>query len=195
MVLLCFFLAAGGELGGPASTPSTFRERIPPSATVTAPEPPTTEVRVGDPAPNFSYQAYDGHWRALQDLLGQGAVLLVFAPSDADLRHLQTEREGLLDLGVIPVAVADVRPGRAWSMVRRQNLQYSVIADPRRVIAEQFNAIDPLSHAAVPAWFVIDRQGTVRGLGHQRLPQGDTVALVAEKLGLPLPDLTRPATR
>jgi peroxiredoxin len=159
------------------------------------PEPPVAVVDVGEPAPNFSYQGADGHWRGLRDLIGQGAVLLVFAPREHNLIRLQREREALLDLGVVPVAVVEHRSGSARSLVRRLGLTYTVFSDPRCVIASQFNVVDPITQSAVSSWFVIDRRGKVRALRRGSLPISGYPAVAARALALPLPGATLPSHR
>jgi hypothetical protein len=60
-----------------------------------------------------------------------------------------------------------------------------VLADPRGVIASQFNAVDPASGRQLPAWFVLDTQRRVQALGRGRLPKQGYGELAAEALGLP----------
>jgi peroxiredoxin len=155
-------------------------------------EPPPVEVRSGEPAPDFSYQSPDGRWRHLHDLLQQGEVVLVFGASDLELRMLERERDALLDLGVMPVAVLDVKPGSAWNSARKLGLRYTVLADPRRIIGAQFNVLD--SGSLVPGWFVIDRKGMVRGLRRGDLPGQGYPGLVARALSLPLPSVPLPVS-
>lgn len=182
----------------PGSTPfpndADSRASIAPFQNV-APEPPASEVRIGDVAPDFSYEGYDGRWRNLRDLRVQGAVLLVIAPDTDQLRALERERASLLDRGIVPVAILDVTPRATASTIKKLDLRYSVIADPRRVIAEQFNAIQSRTHAAVPAWFVIDRSGVVRGLDRGKFPAGGYLATAASALGLPMPGMAVPTSR
>lgn len=158
-------------------------------------EPPSTPVALGDAAPDFSYQAADGRWRHLHDLLLQGAALLVFGADEAVLRAVERERERLLDLGVIPVAIVDTRGGAARAMVQRHQLQYMVLADPRGVIAGQFNAVDSRTGRTLPCLFVLDRSRRVRGLLRTRLPLQGYAALAANSLGLPVRGRTVPAAR
>ncbi len=158
-------------------------------------EPPTAEVRAGDPAPNFSYQSSDGRWRRLRDLTDKGSVLLVFAPREHTLIRLEREREDLLKLGVITVVVLDVKSGAARSLVRRLDLDYVVLADPRCVLASQFNAVDPMTQYAVPSWFVIDRRGNVRALQRGSLPVLGYPAVAARALALPLPGGVLPSSK
>jgi len=158
-------------------------------------EPPVSIVRKGDAAPNFSYQSHDGRWRHLRDLVDKGAVLLVFAARDHHLVRLERERERLLDLGVVPVVILDVKQGAARSQVRRMELAYTVLADPRNVIASQFNVVDPITQGAIPSWFVIDRRRKIRALGRGSLPIQDYPAVAASALALALPGSALPSAK
>ena len=155
---------------------------------------PATEVRLGDLAPNFSFQGSDGHWRHLSDLVAQGPVLLAFGADELTLRVLEHERERLADLGVVPVAVVEGRPSATQSMVRRLELRFSILADPGGIIAAQYNAVDPSSGRQMPSWFVLDRKRLVRGLGRRGLPLRGYPALAANALGLPLPGANLPSS-
>jgi peroxiredoxin len=149
----------------------------------------------GDVAPDFSYQASDGHWRKLGELLDQGPVLLVFGATPDRLRALQSEREALLDRGIVPVAVVDEKPGRTWAMMRDLGLTYVVLSDPRRVVAGQFSALRENADASAPAWFVIDRGGVVRSLGRGQFPRSGFASVAARTLDLPAPGQALPTSR
>jgi peroxiredoxin len=158
----------------------------------TPPEPPSTEVAIGDPAPNFSYLGEDNRWRRLRDIVLQGSALIVFGARDRDLRALDRERDALVKVGVNPVAVLDAPPGGAWSTARRLGLRYVVIPDSRRVIAGQFNLLDASGAGVAPGWFLVDRRGTVRGLDRGALPASGYSRLAARSLALPAADATFP---
>jgi peroxiredoxin len=158
-------------------------------------EPPASEVREGDIAPDFAYQGVDARWRRLRDLVTDTPALLVFGANEATLRIIEGEREALMDLGVLPVAVVGSRIGAARAQVNRHGLRYTVLADPQGVIAAQFNAMDPATGRQLPAWFVLDRQRRVRGLGRKGLPLRGYAELAAEALGLPPRSATVPAAR
>jgi peroxiredoxin len=159
------------------------------------PEPPASEVETGDPAPDFAYQAEDNRWRRLRDLLAQGPVLLVFGADPTVLAAIERERDAMLRLGVVPVALLDVRSGRAWATARRLGLRYPVLPDTRRVIAAQFRAVDPAGQSTVPSWFVVDRSRRVRGLRRGDLPKHGYASLAAMVLGLPDPGADVPAEK
>ncbi len=143
-------------------------------------------VDVGSRAPDFSFDA-QGRSLRLRDLRAQGHVLLVIAPEDAQMVALENERAALLALGVVPVAVIDQRAGACTATARRLGLGYSIVPDPRGVIAAQFNAVDEGSGADQAAWFVLDRAGRVRDLAHGTWPGRPWAAVAREALDLPDP--------
>jgi peroxiredoxin len=191
-LLILFFAGTdpSGSTGPPANRPLS-------EPSVTLPlrpsEPPQAQITIGEPAPDFSYQTTDGSWRNLHDLIAQGPVLLVFGAKDTELKALEGERNALLDLGVVPVAVLDVKPRSASSLARKLALRYTVLGDSRHLIGLQFNTLDT-SQNTVAAWFVVDRDRTVRGLWRGSLPDDGYRVAVARSLGLALPDAERPAS-
>jgi peroxiredoxin len=195
LLATALFFSAGTEPGTIGAPPSPSETRRAAAESSSPGEPPLAEIIAGGEAPDFSYQGWDGRWRHLHDVLEQGSALLVFGADDDALRALERERPELLGIGVVPVAVLDVRPGRAGAAVRRLGLGYSVLADPRRVIAAQFNVTHPTTGAAVPGWFVIDRSLRVRALERGRLPRGEWSNLARNALALPMPDAAQPAAR
>jgi peroxiredoxin len=176
--------------GSPTASPGTSAG---PALHPGALETPATEVCLGDAAPNVSYQGGDARWRRLKEITAQGPVLLVFGADPRTLRALEREREALLDLGVVPVAVMSSRLGAARAAATRLDLRYTVIGDPQGVIAAQFNALDGASGRHLPAWFVLDGGLRVRGLGRKALPARGYPALAAEALGVPARDRPVPA--
>jgi peroxiredoxin len=165
------------------------------SLTRKATEPSPTPVVPGGYAPDFSYETPDHVWRRLQDLLEQGPVLMVIGARDPQLAALERERERLLDLGVIPVAVLDGGARETRTATKRLKLRYTTISDPRSVIAGQFNALSPSTNAPQPCWFVIDRNRRVRALDRMGLPEKGYAAIAIRALALPAPGVALPATR
>jgi peroxiredoxin len=173
----------------PSSTPAAGNsaQALRPSA----PEPPSAELEIGDRVPDFSYQTSDYTTVGVKQLLAQGNLLLVFGASDAVLRSLEQEREALLDLGVVPVAVMDSRSSAVWATGRRLGLHYSLVPDPLRVISGQFNTVDD-HRRPLPSWFVLDRLGRVRALRRNELPIRGYPRLVATVLAVPTRDVSVP---
>jgi peroxiredoxin len=195
VLFLMIWLAAGTDPSGVSvDAPSGDPWRNAPLA-VETPEPPNTAIEVGAPAPDFSYLAADGRWRRLRDLTAHTSVLLVIAPHESQLRALERERDALLRLGVMPVAVLDARPNAVRKLADRLRLRYTVVADARHIIASQFNAVNPANLTTVPSWFVVDKSRTVRALRRGARLDRDCTTVAARALGLPLPDGVAPATR
>ncbi len=155
-----------------------------PTPVVAAPASPKT----GDKAPDFVYQSHDYMRRSFRDMLAQGAVLLVFAPTEADLRSLDADREEMLARGVVPVAVLERPDTDVWKIVRRMNLEYSLLSDPRGAIAEEFGARDASGQHTTTAWFVVSADGRIRGCGRGALPRELATAAYAA-LGMPTGDV------
>jgi peroxiredoxin len=148
----------------------------------------------GAGAPDFSYENLAGGRARLRDLRAQGHVLLVFGATEAQLSRLQEESEALERLGVVPVAVLDWRTGSCRGVVKKLGLTFPVVPDPQRTIGAQYNALDPRTHQDVPAWFVVDRGGRVRGADRLDWPRDSWATLAANSLGLPAGDASVPAS-
>jgi peroxiredoxin len=151
-------------------------------------------IDVGSSAPDFSYEPISGGSNRLHDLRAQGPVLLVIGATSEQLASLQRERQELLGMGVVPVAVVDARTNTVRRQIDKLGLTYPVIADPRRLIAAQFNSLEPNSRAAMPAWFVVDQKGRVRDLNRFEWPAREWAAIASTALGLPRSEEPRPAS-
>lgn len=147
----------------------------------------------GELAPDFTYQSHEYLWQNLHNILEHSAIVLVFGAGDDQLLSLERERESMQASGVTPVVVVDRRDLDAWSLVRRLSLGYSLLADPRSSIGEQYGVLDALSHQSQPAWFVIDQVGRVRDSGLGALPKQGWVKLAATALK-PAPEPARTAS-
>ena len=157
-------------------------------------EPSAAIVEAGDPAPDFSYQADSGEWLKLHELLTHGNVMLVFAPDAVELGALQSARDSLMRVGILPVAVLE-RPARSSvGLARKLGLEFPVLADPLGTIASQFNLVGPPTLRTRPGWFVVDRKGRVRALDRARLPQNGYVNLACGALAIPYPAATATAS-
>lgn len=138
---------------------------------------------VGDIAPDFMYKSFDSQWRHLSDVLEQGDVLLLFGAKEEQLRALETESGLLLERGILPFAVVEQNEGTAWSMVQRLDLSYSLLSDPKRVVASQYGAVDGTTGRAVPSWFVVDRAGRICQSGRDGIPTNGLAQIAAAALG------------
>ena len=170
-------------------------QRVPATIEPAATEPPAAVVMAGDPAPDVTWEGLASRPQRLRDLRAQGHVLLVFSPTEAQLRALERDRERLLDLRVLPAAVLDRSTTGVERLARRLGLHFVLIPDPRNVIASQFNTLDPATHRATPAWFVVDRSGRVRGFDRTGVPESGYPRLAAAALVLASPGATLPGSK
>jgi peroxiredoxin len=195
LVVVILLLAAITQRPGEGPTtppPNSGMTAAPQPLTPTATEPLPAPIRVGDMVPSVSFQPLDGTSVTLRAFAAQGHVLLVVAPGDEALRALQAERDRLLDLGVVPVAFLDARPGAVRALRRRLGLTFATVPDSRRVVAGQLNCLDVERPYVLPSWFVVDRTGRVRALRRNQMPLGGWRRIAATALGLPATDVTIP---
>lgn len=187
----CLVLAVSGT---PVRLPADDPARVPASLAPAATEPPAAVPTIGDLAPDFAWDGPEGRPVRLRDLRAQGHVLLLFSPDEPRLLALERDRDRLLDLRIVPAVVMDRGPGALATLARRLGLHYTLVPDPRRVVASQFDAVDARTGSAVPCWYVLDRWGHVRAFGHGAMPGEGYVRLAASALQLPSPDATLPTT-
>ena len=195
-VLLSAFAIALVSSPAPAGVPVQSTHVDDPVVTTLEPQDTGADfavLDVGSQAPDFSFETR-GQALRLRDLRAQGHVLLVIEPDEERLAALERERPHLLAMGVIPVAVMDMRPGPCAALANRLGVRFSMIADSRRLIGAQFNATDPNSLGDVPAWFVVDHAGRVRDLDHLSWPGRTWTDVASTALGLPGADALAPAS-
>lgn len=189
LIVVATTVGDGGDRAGRSLDPSSSQARL----GSRLPDPPNTPVHVGDRAPDFSWVGVDNRTRRLRDILEQANALVVFAPSDDDLRMLELERETLGLMGVVPVAVVEARSRSAAVRARRAGVHFIVVGDPVRIIGSQFNLVNPSTNRNQPAWFAIDRKATVRGIGTSLRPAQGWARIAASALAIPAPDVPLPA--
>lgn len=148
----------------------------------------------GSGAPDFTYDNPAGGRARLRDLRAHGHVLLVFAANEEQLARLQDESDDLERIGIVPVAVLDRRAGACRSISKKLGLSFTVVADPSHTIGAQYNVLDAHTRQDSPAWFVVDREGRVRGLDRSDFPRESWMNVAASSLGLPTGDASVPAS-
>lgn len=151
-------------------------------------------LTVGTRAPDFEYQSYDAMWQRLHNVLEHGDVVLVFGASDVDLRTLEREREALMKVGIMPLAVVEKTDRDVWASVRRLGLTFSLLADPKGAIGAQYGVFDAGLGRSRSAWFVVDVKGRVRQMGSDMPSQG-WPTMAATALGRPLEGATQTASK
>jgi peroxiredoxin len=152
-------------------------------------EAPMPQLRVGDPAPAFSFIGDDGGWHGFRQRFSGVPVLLLIGAREEQLRQVGNAAAVFHDLGVRTVAVLDVRPAAAARLAKRLKLSDGVIGDSRCVIGGLYSSLDPNTQHHAPSYFVLDERGTIRGLGYGDLPSvRGLIAITAHSLGRALPE-------
>lgn len=174
--------ASGVRAGVEGRSPSA------PDPTSSATQPPDREM-LFDITPDPTEDSLDvgklagaSRRKALHDLLAKGNVLLVFAPSDAQLLSLESEADSLRAHHVIPVGVRECDEAANRATIKHLKLSIHLMADPRAELAGDFHLVAPPGSGARPAWFVLDHQGKVRAIGRHPIPEKGLTKIVTAAL-------------
>jgi peroxiredoxin Q/BCP len=142
------------------------------------------ELKVGDPAPNFSLQASDGKTYQLSDFKGKQAVVVAWFPA-AFTRGCTIECKSLADNGDkirtfdVTYFMASVdtlekntefakarsvtlagRGGAADTIVEKQEADFPLLADPTKVTATAYGVLS--DRGVANRWtFYIDKNGII----------------------------------
>ena len=195
--LAALFVFATTLGDGNDRTPTTNPDLVsrvshPPASVTEISFPP---VQVGDPAPDFTWVGPDNLTHALHDVLLQANVLLVFAPDDATLQKLESERDEMAQIAVVPVAVLDARGKTAANRARRLGVHFLVVPDATHLIGSQFSQLEASSGRLLPAWYAVDRKRMVRGAGNDITGPTAWTRIAASALAIPSPDVPLPAAK
>ena len=150
------------------------------------------ELKVGDPAPNFTLQASDGKTYTLADFKGKQAVVLAWFPK-AFTHGCTLECKSLAEHGdlikhydvayfMISVDALDDNKGFA----EQQHADFPLLSDPMKKTARAFGVLGMLGMAN--RWtFYINKDGKIQAIDKQVKP-----ATSAEDLAAKLHDLGVP---
>ncbi len=187
------FLAAASlasPAGMPQAPPSALTNAVAVTLHSRAGNAATPMLERGQEAPDFVYQSHDHLWQNLHNMLEESHILLVFGASQTDLAQIERERESLRKLGISPVAVVNERDGDARKTLRQLNLGFSLLADPRGAIGEQYGVRDASVAHDRAMWFVIDQDGEIRDRGEGLHPKSGWPTLAMHALDLPPAEIT-----
>lgn len=122
---------------------------------------------IGDTAPDFTLNDAQGKAVSLSDLLGNGPVLLYFYPMDFTptctkqacmVRDVFGE---LKDAGVQVVGINTVGKGMHGKFSRTFNLPFTLLSDPGRKVAKQYDASAMFGLMTERVSYFIDREGKI----------------------------------
>jgi len=138
----------------------------------------TSQIYVGEPAPDFEADGSRGRPVRLRHLKGYW-VLLVFAERRGELAPLQAAEPELRKLGVKPYGVCADKAHVLRTYAQRQALPYELLSDVTREISQLYGLSDARMSVVRPGLVLIDRQGRVRmALLGQAIATDDLVDLV-----------------
>ncbi len=129
------------------------------------------EVSIGDRAPDFELDGSDGRSSRLSRLRG-GWVMLVFADRFHSVSSLDSIETAAKRLGAHVVGVVHEKQQVLLSARAHAPAGILVFADPTGEVSEMYGCYDGMVDATQPAFFLVDREGTVRlaVLGHSFPP-------------------------
>jgi len=130
--------------------------------------PRTTQVGVGEPAPDFTLVDQRGQRVTLSELLRERCVVLYFYPKDdtpgctVEACSFRDQYEVLREAGaeVVGVSSDDVRAHEAF--VSKYRLPFILLSDPGGTVRAQYGVRRTLGLIDGRVTFVIDRAGVVR---------------------------------
>ena len=148
------------------------------------------ELKVGDPAPDFSLQATDGKTYKLSDFKGKQAVVIAWFPA-AFTQGCTIECKSLAENGDkirkydVSYFMASVDPlegekgNKAFADTMKAD--FPMLSDPTKKTAEAYGVLSPRGFAS--RWtFYIDKNGNIAAIDKQVRPATSAEDMVA-KLG------------
>jgi peroxiredoxin len=142
-------------------------------------EPGERPVGVGDQAPDFELRDQHGQPVRLSSYRGQKAVVVMFYPfafSRVCTGELAEVRDGLPqwqseDVQLLAVSCDPMFGLRAFA--ERDGLEFPLLSDfwPHGAVASSYGVLNPATGAAERSTFIVDRDGVVRWVVHNEIPQ------------------------
>ena len=144
------------------------------------------QLRVGDRAPDFTLPATTGGVISLSDYRGMNLVLIEFYHSDwgpectANLSQRRDDHDLFAELGVVVLAVSLDHSYSQAAFARSLALPYPLLSDYPDGLTVKAYGVDHREGEAErlfarPSFFLVDREGIVRGYWGQRPINPDEV--------------------
>jgi peroxiredoxin Q/BCP len=146
-----------------------------------------TELRVGEPAPDFELQASDGKTYRLADFRGKQAIVLAWYPK-AFTRGCTLECKSLAEKGDLIrkfdvtyfMASVDALPENK-GFAEQQKANFPLLSDPSKETAKRYGVLGP--YGVAQRWtFYISKDGKLLAIDRQVNPTSSAED-IAEKLG------------
>jgi thioredoxin-dependent peroxiredoxin len=145
-------------------------------------------LEVGQLAPRFEGRDQNDAEVRSEELLSRGPVVLYFYPKDFTpgcTREACLFRDAFEDLQGLGAAIVGVSVDTGESHRRfaeRYQIPFSLLSDPDRKLAHQYQIVRPLGLGARRATFVIGADGRIRGVFHHEISMSRHVSDVRSLL-------------
>ena len=181
-VLMMMLGLAGALHARDATKPSTRTVPQQPQETAISPsavEPAiTSQIYVGEPAPDFELDGSLGRPERLSRLKGYW-ILLVFSDTRSEVAPIKEIEPDLRKLGVKPYAVCADKAHVLKAFAEKMELSCVLLSDVTGEISQLYGLYDLLHSRIRPGFVLINRQGVVdMALLGQMIPMEDILGLV-----------------
>jgi peroxiredoxin Q/BCP len=151
------------------------------------------ELKVGDKAPDFSLPGSDGKTHTLADFKGKKGVVLAWFPKaftggcTAECKSLRENSAELKPLKVAYFTASVDTPEENKRFAESLDLDYPILSDPTKKVAEAYGVLNPTRGVAVRWTFYIDKNGVIKeidkGVQKRTKEAGVDVAAKVKALG------------
>jgi peroxiredoxin Q/BCP len=151
------------------------------------------ELKVGDKAPDFSLPGSDGKTYTLADFKGKKGVVLAWFPKaftggcTAECKSLRENSGELKPLKVAYFTISVDTPEENKKFAESLDLDYPILSDPSKKVAEAYGVLNPTRGVAVRWTFYIDKNGVIKeidkGVQKRTKEAGADVAAKVKALG------------
>jgi thioredoxin-dependent peroxiredoxin len=149
---------------------------------------PAPELKVGDPAPDFSLQASDGKTYKLSDYKGKKAVVVAWFPKaftsgcTVECKSLAANGDKIRKFNVA-YFMASVDPLEAnKGFAEQEKADFPLLSDPTKETATKYGVLNAQNGLARRWTFYIGKDGTILGIDKEVKPPTSAEDMVA-KLG------------
>src|SRR5919109_289266 len=110
----------------------------------------TTELKVGDPAPDFSLQASDGKTYKLSDFKGKQAVVIAWFPKaftggcTAECKSMRAEGQAIKAFYVAYFTASTDAPEENAKFAKSLELDYPILSDPTKETAKAYGVLNEM---------------------------------------------------
>jgi peroxiredoxin Q/BCP len=172
----------------------------------------STELKVGDTAPDFSLQASDGKTYKLSDYKGKKAVVVAWFPKaftqgcTIECKSLAEngDKIKMYDVAYFMASVDTVedntkfakatsvtlqsRGGGPATVVEKKEADFPLLADPTKEVATKYGVLMPNPPGFANRWtFYIDKQGKIAFIEKQVKPASSAEDMIAKLAELKVP--------